>query len=196
MTTWLATFHGRRQGSGVSRVPSITRVVRVAIAASRVQASTPYAASQTNTPSQPEPSATIACSSCWVAVPPGSTTPNFMLWLREFGLAVCAAPRTVVRPLFRDAARITPVRRTTPGLLAIAAATSILAGCALPGTSTSPTAATTPEHIDRPDRDPVPDADADSERLHEHERARHLEPDPARGADPGGPGRAKATSRR
>ena len=41
-----------------------TRVVRIAIAASNVQASTPYAASQTNTPSQPASSATTASSSC------------------------------------------------------------------------------------------------------------------------------------
>ena len=39
--TWLATFHGRRQGSGVSIVPSLTRSVRSAIAARSVQASIP-----------------------------------------------------------------------------------------------------------------------------------------------------------
>jgi beta-N-acetylhexosaminidase len=36
------------------------------------------------------------------------------------------------------------VRRTTPGLFAVAAATSILGGCALPGTSTSPSATASP----------------------------------------------------
>ena len=41
VATWLASFHGRRHGSGVSTVPSRTREVRAAIAASRVQASTP-----------------------------------------------------------------------------------------------------------------------------------------------------------
>ena len=41
VTAWLATFQGRRHGSGVSMVPSRIRVVRAAIAASRLQASTP-----------------------------------------------------------------------------------------------------------------------------------------------------------
>ena len=41
VTTWLASFQGRRHGSGVSMVPSRTRVVRAAIAASRLQASMP-----------------------------------------------------------------------------------------------------------------------------------------------------------
>jgi hypothetical protein len=41
VATWLATFHGRRQGSGVSMVPSLTRLVLAAIAPSIVQASGP-----------------------------------------------------------------------------------------------------------------------------------------------------------
>ena len=41
VATWLATFQGRRHGSGVSIVPSRTRSVRAAMAASSVHASTP-----------------------------------------------------------------------------------------------------------------------------------------------------------
>ena len=41
VATWLATFHGLRQGSGVSIVPSRIRLVPTAIAASRLHASTP-----------------------------------------------------------------------------------------------------------------------------------------------------------
>ena len=44
VAAWLATFQGRRHGSGVSIVPSFTRSVRTAIAPSSAQASTPYAA--------------------------------------------------------------------------------------------------------------------------------------------------------
>ena len=41
VATWLATFHGRRHGNGVSMVPRRTRLVRAAMAASSVHASTP-----------------------------------------------------------------------------------------------------------------------------------------------------------
>jgi hypothetical protein len=41
VAAWLATFHGRRHGSGVSMVPRRSRLVLWAMAASRVQASTP-----------------------------------------------------------------------------------------------------------------------------------------------------------
>lgn len=41
VATWLATFHGRRQGSGVKSVPSVTFVVRTAIPARSDQGSTP-----------------------------------------------------------------------------------------------------------------------------------------------------------
>jgi hypothetical protein len=41
VATWLATFQGRRNGSGVRMVPSLTRLVRAAIAASSVHGSTP-----------------------------------------------------------------------------------------------------------------------------------------------------------
>lgn len=41
VATWLASFQGRRHGSGVSMVPSRTRLVRTAMAASRVHGSTP-----------------------------------------------------------------------------------------------------------------------------------------------------------
>jgi len=75
VATWLATFHGRRQGSGVRSVPIVTRVVRTAIAARSDHASTPYAASQTKTPSHPDCSARTACSSCSVALPPGRIMP-------------------------------------------------------------------------------------------------------------------------
>jgi len=41
VATWLATFHGRRHGSGVSIVPSRMPVVATAMAASMLQASGP-----------------------------------------------------------------------------------------------------------------------------------------------------------
>ena len=41
VATWLASFHGRRHGTGVSMVPSRTRSVRTAIAAITVHGSTP-----------------------------------------------------------------------------------------------------------------------------------------------------------
>ena len=41
VATWLATFQGRRQGSGVSMVPSLMRWVRPAMALSSDHASTP-----------------------------------------------------------------------------------------------------------------------------------------------------------
>jgi beta-N-acetylhexosaminidase len=50
------------------------------------------------------------------------------------------------------------MRRTAPGLLAIAAATAILASCALPGTATSPTASTSPTAT--PSDSPSPTATA------------------------------------
>src|SRR5690349_19492166 len=48
------------------------------MALSKLQASTPYAASQTKTPSQPDSSASTACASCSGAVPPGRIIPNLM----------------------------------------------------------------------------------------------------------------------
>jgi beta-N-acetylhexosaminidase len=54
------------------------------------------------------------------------------------------------------------MRRTAPGLLAVAAATTILASCALPGTAASPTASTiptaTPSDSPTPASTPTPDA--------------------------------------
>jgi hypothetical protein len=41
VAAWLATFHGRRQGSGVSMVPNAIVDVRIAIALSNAHASTP-----------------------------------------------------------------------------------------------------------------------------------------------------------
>lgn len=75
VTTWLATFHGRRHGSGVSIVPNRIRSVLAATAHSSPHGSTPYAASQTKTPSHPACSASTACSNCSPAVPPGKMNP-------------------------------------------------------------------------------------------------------------------------
>ena len=41
VSTWLASFHGRRHGSGVSMVPRRTWLVRWDMAASSVHGSTP-----------------------------------------------------------------------------------------------------------------------------------------------------------
>ena len=49
--------------------------VDAAIAASSAHASTPNAASQTNTPSHPASSASSASATCSGALPPGSTNP-------------------------------------------------------------------------------------------------------------------------
>jgi hypothetical protein len=73
--TWLATSQGLRRGSGVSMVPTRMRSVRVAAAASAIQAAIPHTPSQTKKASQPCSSATTARSPAVRAFPYRSIQP-------------------------------------------------------------------------------------------------------------------------
>src|SRR5690606_39232464 len=78
VSTWLATSHGLRLGSGVSMVPSRIVDVRMAAAVSMIHASLPHVGSQQKNPSQPACSASAARSAATRASPPGNTKPYFM----------------------------------------------------------------------------------------------------------------------